>query len=249
MKKLLSFYEFINEGVHLENGKYIFNFTDDKEGDIMSLKFMNYKGKSLMHNYYYCYEFDNNRDKDFLKNLKYYSDLIDAQYSVKFIDKGIAGLNRQYPLNQFDSIVYPKSSSRLLADFAIKCSEKSGNAELIPDAFVKQIRTDIQFDMDKIESISDEKTKKQIYKAIDAIKNAEGDFRMKEVFSRYRKFVKDFLIFNSEEDRHINNLITNKKVLLIDDYRTSGTTMKEMMDKLFLLEPNQLTVCVIIKVV
>lgn len=250
--KILSFEKFIHEGVRKAEDGYAFDFHSDNDGEIMSLKFLNTRSKQMksgdtIYKYYYCYEFENSNDKDLLKKLKSFDSSIQPHDMDLFVSKGVQGLDKANPLNEFDSIVYPKSSSKLLNEFVKRCAEKSGVAELVPDAFVKSTVDDITFDTDAIERVGNEKTRKQIYKAIDHIKDS-GYLVMKEIFAPYRKFVKDFMIFNKAEDRHVFNLVHRKKVLLIDDYRTTGTTLKEMMRQLLKLDPKEVVICVILKV-
>jgi hypoxanthine-guanine phosphoribosyltransferase len=71
---------------------------------------------------------------------------------------------------------------------------------------------------------------------------------MKEIFAPYRKFISDFLIFNSEESRQIYNSVAGKRVLLVDDYRTSGTSLKQMLDILARYEPEYILAVILVKI-
>jgi hypothetical protein len=250
---LLNFNEFnLNEGVRKDGESYVFDFKNDLDSDLMSLKFTNRSSRNMtrgntIYTYYYCYEFENDKDRELLKNIKIFSDIIDTNHSELFIKKAIQGLDHRHKLNQFDCIIHPKSSSLLLSKFAKYCNDKSGASVLIPDTFIKVEKSGINFDYEKINAISNEGTKKQIYKAIEKIMSTNDPFKMKEIYAPYRKFIKDFLIV-STEDKRVNNLIKGKTVLLIDDYRTTGTTLKEMMNMLIDLEAKRVVICVIIDV-
>jgi len=243
----------INEGISTDGTSYKLDFSGDKEGDIMSLKFSDKinphrKMDGVTYSYYFAYEFDSALDKELLKSIKMLDDKIDPKEAEMFVNKAIIGLDHREKLRTFDTIVYPKSSSIVLGEVAKQANAKSGNAEMIPDIFVKASRDDISFDYEKINKLPDG-TKKQVLGVIDKIKTGEGVFKLKEIYSRYRKFISDFLKFNSEEDRHTYNAITGKKVLLIDDYRTTGTSLKEMMSQLVKLQPSEIVVLILIKVV
>jgi hypothetical protein len=253
MKHINDWNTYLNEGVQVIDGKYHLDFSGDKDGDIMSLSFSDKrtsirKMEGVPYSYYYAYEFDSQKDKDLLKAVKTLDDRIDPEKAKMMVNKAVIGLSSKHPLNQFDTIVYPKSSSVVLKEMASQADKKSGNATMIPDVFVKAGRSDIKFDMEKIQKLP-ESTRKQVMKVIDSIKTGDGEFKLKEIYSRYRKFVKDFIIFNSEEDRRTHNAIVGKKVLLIDDYRTTGTTLKEMMSQLAKLQPSEIVVFLMIKVV
>jgi orotate phosphoribosyltransferase-like protein len=159
----------------------------------------------------------------------------------------VIGIDEKYKLSSFDAIIYPRSSSKILTVFAEQLAKKSGVAELVPDAFVKASNDEIKFDWEKIENIKDERTKKSVMKVVDSIKNNKSEFKMKEVYPPYRKFVSEFLIFNNEDSRRVFNLIKGK-VLLVDDYRTSGTSLKQMMELLFKYSPDFLLSTILIKI-
>jgi pyrimidine operon attenuation protein/uracil phosphoribosyltransferase len=117
----------------------------------------------------------------------------------------------------------------------------------MPDSFVKASREQIKFDWAKIEGL-DQKTKTAVTKIADTVKGSDGEFKMKEIFAPYRKFISDFLIFNSEETRAVYNSITGKRVILVDDYRTSGTSLKQMLDLLVRYEPEYILAVILVKI-
>jgi hypoxanthine phosphoribosyltransferase len=254
MSWLLKYNEFLTEGVRLENGKYVFDFKEDKEGDIMSLKFADTRSRKMKHEdttyeYYSAYDISTKSDyKEFIHKLKLLDNTaIDSASIQLLVNKAVIGIDEKYKLSSFDAIIYPKSSSKILTVFAEQLAKKSGVAQLVPDAFVKASNDEIKFDWEKIEGITNEATKKSVMKVVDSIKNNKGEFKMKEVYPPYRKFVSEFLIFNNEDSRRIFNLVKGR-VLLVDDYRTSGTSLKQMMDLLFKYSPDFLLSTILIKI-
>jgi adenine/guanine phosphoribosyltransferase-like PRPP-binding protein len=244
--------ESANEGVSMDGDNFDLNFGSDSPNDIMSLAFSKTKPRKMVkdgvqYSYYFAYDFDNKKNKDFLKAVKMMDERISPSDLSLMLNKAVIGLNRFFPLNEFDAIVYPQSSSIVLKELAAKVAEKSGNAESFPDVFVKRTGEDLHLDVDKVEALP-EKTKKEVYRALEKAKSKGKNFKIKEIFTPLRKFFKDFLIFNSEDDRRLINAITGQRVILIDDYRTSGTTIKEMLEKLIELGPAEIVVLVLIKV-
>jgi hypothetical protein len=255
--KLLSFRDYLREGVRQEGDTFVFDFTGDREGDIMSLDFSSGKSRKqkkgdTTYEYYYAYEIPSGRHKlpdakSFIHKLKMMDDSIDENSVKMLVNKAVIGVDHIHNLASFDSIIYPKSSSRILTALTDQLQKKSGVAKLIPDSFVKASRDQIKFDWEKIENLKPE-TKASVIKVTDKIKNSEGEFKMKDIFAPYRKFISDFLIFNSEESREIYNSVVGKRVLLVDDYRTSGTSLKQMIDVLARYEPSYVLAVILIKI-
>jgi orotate phosphoribosyltransferase-like protein len=68
--------------------------------------------------------------------------------------------------------------------------------------------------------------------------------RKKEIIG---SIFKDFLIFNQENDRRLYNAVEGKKIILVDDYRTSGTSSKEMLRQLIDLGAKEILIFNLIK--
>lgn len=249
MDRLLSFELF--EGVRREGEVYKLDFSSDADGDIMSLKFSNKRRRKMksgasVYEYYYAFEFDS-EDKNFLESLKLLDDRISPEEAKMLVNKAVMGFDHTFNAASYDTIVYPQSSSVILKKLATQLHNKAGNAYTIPDSFVKAARSEINFDYKKIETLQPD-TKKEVERVIRKIKKDEGTFRIHTVWSKYRKFIQDFIIFNKDQDRKVFNSITGKKVILLDDYRTSGTTLREMMKSLLALKPEKITVFILVKV-
>ena len=249
MERLLSFQLF--EGVRKQGEVYKLDFSGDADGDIMSLKFSNKKRKKMYsgpteYEYYYAFEFDSN-DKEFLESLKSLDDKISPDEAKMLVNKAVIGFDHAFNAASYDTIVYPQSSSVILKKLATQLHNKSGNSFTIPDSFVKASRGEIKFDHAKIDKLP-LRTKKEVERIIRKIKSEEGTFKIHSVWSKYRKFIQEFLIFNKDQDRKVFNAITGKKVILLDDYRTSGTTLKEMISSLLALKPEKIAVFILVKV-
>lgn len=244
----------MNEGIRQEGDQLVFDFTGDKEGDIMSLSFSSGRSRlqkkgNTEYQHYYAYELPYKQQgaRDLVYKLKSMDDTLNKDSINLLVNKATMGVDDIHNLASFDTIVYPKSSSKILTVFAEQLQRKSGVSALLPDSFVKASREQIKFDWTKIESL-DPKTKSAVTKITDTVKGAEGEFKMKEIFAPYRKFISDFLIFNSEETRAVYNSITGKRVILVDDYRTSGTSLKQMLDLLVRYEPEYILAVILVKI-
>jgi len=143
--------------------------------------------------------------------------------------------------------VSPQSSSLILRDLTEQLEKKSGAAELFDEAFVKNASTDIKLDMTKVDKLP-EKTKKEVLRAFKKATDPSTPFKIKEVYSAHRKFFQEFVVFNKEDDRRLFNAVNGQKIILVDDYKTSGTTIKEMLRQLSDAGAAEVVVFVLLKI-
>jgi len=241
----------IKEGIRKKLGGYEFDFSDDLPEDIMPLKFRPYRGKTMKdgettYRYYFAYVLDKSVDStDLMVAIKNMESSISNEDINLLIKNAVLSFDNQFKTNEYDTIVSPKSSGQILTKLTEFIHDKSG-AELFSDAFVKAVSTDIQLNMDKVEKLP-ERTKKEVLRSFVKAQNPEIPFKIKNVYSRYRKFFKDFLVFNQSNDEKLFNAVEGKKVILVDDYRTSGTTTKEMLRQLIDLGAQEVAVFNLIK--
>lgn len=183
---------------------------------------------------YSLYNFINdktNKESKLLEDIK--SMKYSKQDTVQMIKVGLNNMTK-ISLLDYDTIVAPKSSSKILPIFINEIVEyikdQRKNTEMPPkdlkvinDAFEKIPGKDIEWDYPTIEAITDEKTKNNIYKMIDRIsKLTTGVSLSKQVFVGYRKYLKAFMKLTP------NSSGASGKILIVDDFITGGTTIKEM---------------------
>jgi len=256
MRHFKNFQKFLNElniseGISKDGEIYHFDYTKDLHDDIMNLKFHNVNNKKLYlddmsYSYYYAYQINKSKEStNLLKSIKQLEN-IDSNDIDKLINKAVIGFDDKLKANSFDTIVYPESSSSILQKLVAKLNSKSGAADMFSNAFVKAISTDIKLDNEKVDKLP-ERTKKEILRAFSKIQNPDKPFKIKEIYAPHRKFFKDFIIFNKSDDRKLYNAIEGKKIILVDDYKTSGTTIKEMLRKLSEAGAKEVIVFVLIK--
>jgi phosphoribosylpyrophosphate synthetase len=215
--------------------EFDFDWKADTPKDLINLKLQTYNkfiSSKQGFNLYYAYKFNKTSDKD-LKGLlrdsiKYVnSDLVKSDDIDLMLSKGINNLNQIEPLSSFDVIIFPKSTSKILDLLKIKLSAKAGNNTLVAsDLFIKNTLDNIKLNQEKLDKLTP-KNKDNTLKILNKVFSQES-FQLKAIPPQYRKFIENFLSFNSETEKRIFNAITDGKVLLVDDILTEGTTFLNM---------------------
>lgn len=254
MKYVKTYESFIEEGIQKKGDKYEFDWFTDHEDDLLNLKFKKYRGRvqivegsDTKYSYYYAYTMPKSEfSTDLLKAIKTLENSVAQKDLDQFINKAVMGFDNIFGSNNFNAIVSPESSSLILGKVAEQLEKKSGS-QLFSDAFVKAASTDIKLNMEKVDKLP-EKTRKDVDRAFKKATDPSKPFKIKEIFSAHRKFFQDFIIFNKESDRKLFNAVNGQRVILIDDYKTSGTTIKEMLRQLADAGAAEVIIFVIIKI-
>jgi len=255
MKKHVSlFEEFVEEGVRKSDSGYEFDWMTDLPDDIMSLRFTKYRGRTLKtpdgettYTYYYAYNLEkSDGSTDLMKAIKTLESTIAPQDLRAFVNKAVMGFDSTFGSTNFSAIVAPESSSLVLKELVSQLEKKSGVAKLFSDSFVKAASTDIRLDVDKVEGMP-EKTKKEVMRVYSRVTQPGKPFKIKEIFAKYRSLFRDFLLFNTKNDRELVNSVEGQRVILVDDFKTSGTTIREMIKQLSDAGAQHIAVFVLIK--
>ena len=243
----------LKEGVRGDENQFDFDFNEDKQDDILKLKFnpvrkTTRKVGDTTYNYYYAYNLDKSTlSGELMKSIKMLDSNINKNSLRMFVNKAVMGFlhNRK---DDYDTIIVPASSSLILREVSDQLKNKIGNINIINEAFIKSLNTDITFDKEQLSKVKDMKTQKDFMKIYNKIITSDKPFKMKEIFAPFRKFLTNFIFLNNENDRKVINNITNKNIVLIDDYKTTGTTLKAMLDKLIDMGAKNVSVFIILKV-
>jgi len=252
MKYVKTYESWVREGIRRREGSYEFDWMTDLPEDLMSLKFKKYSGRKqkiedTVYTYYYAYQLDkSDGSTDLMKAIKTFETSVSAKDIQMFVNKAVMGFDSTFGASNFNAIVAPQSSSLVLKDLTEQLKKKSGVAELFSEAFVKSASTEIKLDNEKVDKLP-EKTKKDVFRAFKKATDPEKPFKIKEIFVRHRYLFRDFILFNNEKDRRLFNAVEGQKVVLIDDYKTSGTTIKEMLRQLADAGAAEVVVFVLIK--
>jgi len=245
------------EGVTYKNDEFLFDFKTDSGDDIIHLSYKSdllKKGKFHGNKIIYGCQIIKKNNKDeftFLRSLK---DINNSEVKISpenyqlLLNKIINKFNYEHPVGEYDIIISPASKSKLLLDIVKKLKAKDINVLLSNDSIIKNTLDGIKIDYEKYKSTTP--TKWDIKEELDKqFKRAtkDGDFKMKKISPRFRKFFSNFLVFKNENQRRIYNAIRNGRVLIVEDYITSGSTLKEMLRLIEELCPQDLEIFVFIK--
>ena len=186
---------------------------------------------------FFLYSLPKERDEE--------SSLFEDIKNMKFPEEDVRNMIRiglyHYPnvdLRNYDLIVYPKSTSKLLKIFIeevvefIKIQqEKTGikvSAPVTAEAFVKLKGKDCVWDTEKIEKISNPDTKKNLLKVIENTKHDRTLSLSKDVASvMFRSYLLKFLDLSNEGKREISS---HSNILILDDCTSGGATLEQMQD-------------------
>lgn len=238
----------LNEGVRGVEGRYIFDYENDKYEDLINLTGPDiYKDKIFNNVYWFGYRFNESASRqDRSEFINYLKGLLDIKPSDKelerFINKPLIELHKIENITSIDCIIHPRSDRSTLTnrivsqinDVASRSSEKT-TIEL-----VKNLPHNIEFDWKRFFDENDE-NKQQIMFIQDTLmpKIHQLDYfsLAKNVKPKYRKYIQNFLHFKSEEDKEIFKSINEGKVLIVDDINTSGSTLNEILRMLNEINP------------
>ena len=221
-----------------------FDFENDLEGGVIELcKPELYTNKFDKYVYKFGYKFnavDKPVQKKFIDQLKRKTEKTwSDKENYNFLTKPLALLNEEIGFSKFDTLIYPVSTKspfvREIVDYIgrfIPRSKKFYTFELFKNN-VHNIKFDYEMFYEKnIEKYENNDRrwqidKKQIEDAIKQMINADYFNIGKQKFN-FRRYFYDFLIFQDEKMKDFMK-IENRKILLIDDINTTGSTIDEML--------------------
>ena len=262
MKKLLKKVYAGISGKKDQTGNYHITVDFEKNSPEDIIQFLNpYKTKLQDHIYWFGYKYKEGiEDKrlynafiDFIKtvqeddsveyieqdgvNIPYSPDHIteselDSMIIRSFNSIGISKYN-------IDTVVYPGSSNHNIVNVMIKCikkyfkdSDKMNFAQLTKLASNKVQLDRKQFVADLLDGVDDLKglDVRTIYTLQQELEeNGEQPFSIRKDIhpKQLRRYVKE--IFDNESEK---SLIEAKRVLVVDDFKTTGTTILDIIDKI-----------------
>lgn len=140
------------------------------------------------------------------------------------INKSLLNLTKIANLSEFDVVITPKSSSNLLKLMVSVIKRKMPPSTLvISDQFVKLNYADIKLYNNLLDRL-DPDVKEDIIKNLE-MTLSKDDWKMKKVYTRYRKFIDQFLALKNPQ---IISKLVGKRILIVDDILTEGTTLTAM---------------------
>ena len=201
-----------------------------------------YKAKFKGHAYWFGYEFDpatSNSDRTkFIHYLKGIGEQKMPAWELKqFIEYPLNELDKQINLYSVDCFIYPVSGRSPLVQRMIEIINEYTSHEIKRVSFelVKRTPADVEFDWELFESEVSADTNKynQMMSYIKdtlmpAIEKLDYFSLAASVKPKYRRYIKNFFDFSEEDVKRISNL-QGKKILIVDDINTSGSTLNEIL--------------------
>jgi hypoxanthine phosphoribosyltransferase len=229
----------IKEGVKYIDDNFIFNFEHDGQNDIIKLcEIKNHESQFMEKLYYYGYKFEDDSKSEvksqFIKNIK--SNNILKTDIFKFVFKSVEKLDKEINLSTIDCVIFPETRGELVNEILKKIYDYS-HSNLKTIELVKNTVENIKFDYDAFQiffenyNSSDKKIiKRNIEKMLEEAKSFNY-FSIANAVKKpkYRNFFKNFLIFKNDKDKKIFEKLENSRILIIDDINTSGSTLKECL--------------------
>lgn len=259
-----------NEGIRKGiDGSYEFCKTMDLPTDIIYLKKDN-SGVKITNSltYFYAYEFnpnlDNSEVKEFRTAIKHNlsdTDLFDGEVVFDFVEDGLFRFDSYKKLSDFKVVVMSETSQFSLLTILDSLLYQYTDGEITSIKMIKNLCKDVIFDREKARKALFNTDKYgsseiKINKALDSIEklfrkfqNTTNVFKMKlysPVVARVG-FTNIFRFKNKEQENLYKELESGTEVLICDDFITSGSTVKEIMNVLNSVNPNnRLTVFILI---
>lgn len=237
---------YISSGVRYDNdtSKYSFDFTLDLPTDIIDVVPPQlYKSSIRNHIYWFGYLFkdttSSKQRSDFIKYIKGLGDTKISDHELtQFIELPLGELDRQFNIYDIDCVVYPISNRSKLVNKIISVvgGYTSHEKEVASYTLVKNIPTEIEFDWKtfEIENSYDKNKYRQMKEYVEEVllpSIYELDYfsLAANVKPKYRKYIKNYLGFISQEQLEAYSRAQGKNILIIDDINTSGSTIDEIL--------------------
>ena len=235
----------IIEGITKNGDAYIFDYTADKHEDIVHLVGPEiYKNEFSGNTYYFGYRFNDDISSSarsaFIKFLKGYSapKVNDSDF-IQFANRPMKALDKAVKLSEVDAVVYPVSSLNNVVRklVSIVSNFMPHGIEYVSYELIKNAPNNVKFDYNAFAADRGGKDSQSYKDSLPYIKNMITKIHSlnyfsiaRDVKSKYRKFISDYLVLNNDDDTHaIRELSSAHKILVVDDINTSGSTLNEIL--------------------
>lgn len=245
----------VAEGVQYDGKNFNINFLSDAKNDIINLCDVTIH-ETIFDNltYIFGYEFKEDVSSNIRTKFLHFIKGLDENQkpSIRtiehFVEPPLAELNRIVNLSTFSCILYPRSNRSELTRQIQSCI-----VNMLPDIniesfeLIKNLPEKIKFSWTKFNMDYDGDIGDQRYLQI---KNYVKKTLMPKIhpldyFSiaqnvkyKYRKYITNYLTFNSPEDEEVFKSLNGGNILIIDDINTSGSTLREILKHVRVLAPD-----------
>lgn len=232
----------ITEGVRpLNDSEFVIDMRDDYESDIINLAisddlyFSNFRDNI----YYFGYSFKdsaNRKDRSNFVNWLKSQAKITNQFR-EFVNRPLIRLEREGIIDDIKLVVYPDDRENRLVRLIIESLYtvvKGTSLESV--VAVKNTPSEISVDYNALRATSKDehqyKARKEVVDdLLNKIHSLEYFSLAKNVKTKYRPYITNYLKFNADEVNIISN-IESGNVLIIDDVNTSGSTLNEVINQI-----------------
>ena len=242
------------EGIRKTDDSFLFDFNVDGENEIIKLTEDVRKSAIYDNVFYYAYEFGRDDDSvvrtEFIHDLKFKSRISDRDKEL-FMRAAVNKFCLYENLYNFDCIVFPQSESELVVRM-LEYIVNGCNADIASYELIKKVPKDIEFDYKKFEAFcarTKKYTERQKEEVLANINEMMNKIHELDYFSiarnskyKYRQYLKNFYEFSDKETEEAYKSVSNKKVLLIDDIASSGTTIQMLLRSLNSLSTKEIVV-------
>lgn len=227
--------DLLGEGLNWENGKLVLGDPQYNKSALIPVKLgRNTKSLSTTKRipYYKAYQFNKRADK---------SDITAAKYAIKKVDTSIISMDvLQYMINKsvlnfsqlvggidsYDLILSPRSSGKLNV-LLIKAlhAKMHRDVPIYSDSLIKRAADNLVLDTELLANKFNDKSSQAFYRMINSATNERGEFKIRLVPPIFRKIVLQMLKLDPSKEADILQHVVGKRVLVVDDITTEGTTL------------------------
>lgn len=233
------------EGIRKDkSGKFIFDYSVNLPTDIIDITSKHLYTDNFQNNvYWFGYEFkDTVSSKDRTEFIHYIKGLtepkIEEEQLRKFVKYPLTEL-RQY-VNQYhiDCFISPRSNRSNLVQIMIEeiGTATSRNMNKCSFELVKNLPSCVTFDWELFDNdhVGNEQAYKDIQKYVNEVmlpKIHKLDYfsLAKNVKPKYRKYIQNYLRFDTEQNEQTFSKLKGSNILIVDDINTSGSTLQEIL--------------------
>lgn len=224
-----------------KDSEFIVDMRDDYKSDLINSVISSelYFSKFRDNAYYFGYSFNESASRNdrarFIEWLKTQAKI--TNQIREFINRPLIRLERMGVIDNIELVVYPDDRENRLVRLIIESLYsvvKGANFESV--TAIKNTPSEIGVDYNALRATSRDdyqyKARKEVVDdLLNKIHSLEYFSLAKNVYTKYRPYITNYLKFNSEEARILSS-IEDGNVLIVDDINTSGSTLNEVINQI-----------------
>jgi len=235
----MKYQEGIRAGIGTED--YDFDYSHDEPDDILTLKFPDQglrKRRISGLELFYFYKTSKTTCPRIKSNfLVWIKKSANIRVEISnFLQRALITFNHYHNLSQYDIVLFPPSNSLLLK--RVEKFLRSRHLDLLfyNDIFVKDSSN---IDYSQLEHLLDSDIspsfRAYVLRTLKLVKRS-GTLEVKKIPKPFVQYIHNFISPNPAYSK-IERLLKNKRILVVDDYCFSGTTLKEVNNQVWKFDP------------